>query len=78
MFAAKMPKIFQFVIVANKCDLEDQRKVVASEAWECAKVWGLPFFEVSAKTNVSVIEAIQALIVVMQRKEEENYNTNKR
>lgn len=43
-----------FLLVGNKCDLEDKRKVTFQEANERAKQWGVTYVETSAKTREHV------------------------
>lgn len=43
-----------FLLVGNKCDLEDKRKVSFQEANDRAKQWGVPYVETSAKTRENV------------------------
>lgn len=43
-----------FLLVGNKCDLEDKRKVSFQEASDRAKQWGVPYVETSAKTREHV------------------------
>lgn len=50
------PKTIFLVLVGNKCDLEDKRKVQYNEGLELAKTNGMLFFETSAKTGVNVEE----------------------
>jgi len=50
------------VIVANKCDLEPYRQVPRSEGEEYSRKNGLPFLEVSAKSNINVNEAFFAVV----------------
>jgi Ras-related protein Rab-8A len=46
------------MLLGNKCDLGDDKKVVSSEKGaELAKEYGISFLETSAKTNVNVEEA---------------------
>jgi Ras-related protein Rab-1A len=42
------------VLVGNKCDLDDRRKVSTAEGQELAQSYGIPFLETSAKMNLSV------------------------
>ena len=42
------------LLVGNKCDLEDRRRVAQSEALAKAAQWGVPYVETSAKTRQSV------------------------
>lgn len=44
------------VLVGNKCDLEDKRKITIEEGEEQAKTFDCPFFEVSAKTRINISE----------------------
>jgi GTPase SAR1 family protein len=49
------PESFPFLVLGNKCDMEDQRKVAIVEARKlCAQNGSMTFFEASAKTNVNV------------------------
>jgi len=41
------------VLVGNKCDLESERAIDASEGQELAKKWGCAFFETSARLKVN-------------------------
>ncbi|KAH3765380.1 Ras GTPase [Pelomyxa schiedti] len=50
------------VLVANKNDLEAERRVATGEGAELARSWGIPFLETSAKTRLNV-EAAFAQIV---------------
>ncbi len=50
------------VIVANKCDLLDQRKVDRQQAEILAKTLNLPYVETSAKTADNVDKAFQMLV----------------
>lgn len=43
-----------FLLVGNKSDLDDKRKVTYHEASERAKQWGVPYVETSAKTREHV------------------------
>lgn len=43
-----------FLLVGNKCDLEDKRKVSFQEASDRAKQWGVTYVETSAKTREHV------------------------
>jgi len=51
-----------FVLVANKCDLECDRKVSKEEGEAVAKKLKCVFMEASAKTKVNVHEAFHALV----------------
>ena len=45
-----------FVLVGNKCDLEDERQVDTVRGAELAAKYNCPFLETSAKTNTNVEE----------------------
>ena len=42
------------ILVGNKCDLTDQRKVSEDMARDCARQWNAPYIETSAKTRHNV------------------------
>ena len=43
-----------FLLVGNKCDLEDKRQVQIDEAHQRAHSWNVPYVETSAKTRANV------------------------
>ena len=43
-----------FLLVGNKCDLEDKRQVSTGDAQDRAQQWGVPYVETSAKTKQNV------------------------
>lgn len=43
-----------FLLVGNKCDLNDKRKVPLSECQGRAQQWQVPYVETSAKTRENV------------------------
>lgn len=47
-----------FLLVGNKCDLNDKRKVPLSECQSRATQWGVPYVETSAKTRENVDKVI--------------------
>ena len=49
------------ILIGNKCDLEEQRKVTYEEGKEFANINGMEFFETSAKTAKYVQEAFDKL-----------------
>lgn len=58
------------VLVGNKADLDDQRKVPTVEAQLQAKQWGnTAFFETSAKTSMNIDEVFAALVRQMARRD---------
>ena len=54
------------VLVGNKTDLEDQRKIIKEEGESLAKKYGINFFEVSAKDNINIdqlfLETVKSLL----------------
>ncbi len=51
----------QKVLVGNKADLYQQRKVDAQQAWDLAKQLGVAYFETSSKDGQGVEEAFMQL-----------------
>ncbi len=49
------------ILIGNKCDLEDKRKVTYQEGKDFADSNGMKFLETSAKTATKVEEAFQEL-----------------
>ena len=45
------------ILVGNKCDLENERKIKYEQGEEFARQYGMKFFETSAKDSTNVIEA---------------------
>jgi len=56
------------VLVANKCDMKDERKVDTSEGEALAKSWGAPFFEASAKLKLNNEECFHELVREIRKK----------
>lgn len=56
------------VIVGNKCDLEEERKVDIYEASELARLWKVHFFESSSKKGIIIEEPIYQLISELKSK----------
>jgi len=55
------PKDAQICLIATKTDLSTRRQVPTETGKSMADSWHVPFFEVSAKTNINVDEAISEL-----------------
>jgi len=56
------PPDIPMVLVGNKTDLEDKRKVSREVAEEVALEWGIPLIEVSAKADQNISEIFHTLI----------------
>jgi len=56
------------IILANKSDMESTRQVTKTEGELLAKKYNLPFFEVSARKNTNISEAIEILVKNMLEK----------
>ncbi|XP_046886659.1 ras-related protein Ral-B-like [Hypomesus transpacificus] len=65
------------VVVGNKSDLEDRRKVTVEEATTKAQEWGVPYVETSAKTRANVDKVFFDLMrEVRKKKMSENKDKN--
>jgi GTPase KRas protein len=51
-----------FLIVGNKCDLENQRRVSQERAQQLAQDFNCPWIEVSAKTRHNVPQAFELMV----------------
>uniref|UniRef100_UPI00398F5105 ras-related protein Rab-13-like n=1 Tax=Pristiophorus japonicus TaxID=55135 RepID=UPI00398F5105 len=49
------------MLLGNKCDMENKRKVLKDKAEKLAKDHGIRFFETSAKSSLNVEEAFESL-----------------
>ena len=49
------------VLVGNKCDLEDKRKVSKEEGEELARHYQIPYLETSAKSNNCVEDSFTTM-----------------
>jgi len=58
----KENKSVPFVLVGNKCDLEDKRAISVEKGEQMAKSMGLLFFETSAKTGLNIEKAYTELV----------------
>ena len=62
------------ILVGNKCDLEDQRKITKEMGEEKAKNLKCPFFETSAKTKINIDEIFQEITNNIYDKNGDNEN----
>lgn len=61
------------ILVGNKCDLEENRKVSYEQGQEFADTYGMKFIETSAKTNNNVPESFYTMTkeIIASSKEKE-------
>ena len=65
------------ILIGNKCDLEDERKVSKEEGEKFALKYNIKFFECSAKNNINVNQAFENLInEVVENYQDEFINEN--
>jgi len=58
-------KDFPVILVGNKCDLEDERKVQKEEGEKIAKEYNVKFYEASNKDGINVEESFRELINII-------------
>ena len=58
---AKKDVKYPIILVGNKKDLENDRKVRIEEAKSLAELWGIEYIEISVKTNFNVNEVFEKL-----------------
>jgi GTPase KRas protein len=58
---------FPMVLIANKCDLEQERQVSSQEGRDLAKAFGCTFIETSAKQRINVDEAFYNVVREIRR-----------
>ncbi|KAI3633376.1 hypothetical protein MIR68_006468 [Amoeboaphelidium protococcarum] len=63
---------FPIIIVANKCDLENERQVSSQEGRDLAKKFQCKFIESSAKSKINVDEAFFSLVREIRRFNKDN------
>ncbi|XP_055549923.1 ras-related protein Ral-a isoform X2 [Wyeomyia smithii] len=64
-----------FLLVGNKCDLNDKRKVPLAECQGRAQQWGVPYVETSAKTRENVDKIFYDLIRDIANRKRKNQET---
>ena len=56
------------ILIGNKSDLVDDRKVTREEAENFAKEHGMKYYETSAKTGDGIIEAVNGCVKLIEKK----------
>jgi len=56
-----------FVLVGNKCDLEEDREIPTEKGQKLSEELGCKFMEASAKTRLNVVEAFEDLVKEIKR-----------
>jgi small GTP-binding protein len=64
------------ILVANKCDLLAERVVTLSRGIELAEMYGIPYFECSARTGQGVNDAFESLAQLVMQESLQNQNDN--
>jgi len=65
------------ILVGNKCDMENERKVTVEQGKEFAEQYGMQFFETSAKNSTNVSDAFIAMTKeVMKNSGKKTINPN--
>nr|AVV26995.1 Rheb [Colponema vietnamica] len=64
------------VLVGNKIDLDDERKVSQEEARALADSWGCPFVECSAKINHNIGKIFSLLLNEIEKEEKDDTHTD--
>ena len=62
MISENLPQTVPLILLANKSDLTNLREVNYDEGKALAEEAKIPFYEISAKENTNINEAIQELI----------------
>ena len=56
------------ILIGNKCDWEEKRQVSTERGQQLADELGIPFLEVSAKSNVNVEKAFYSLAADIKKR----------
>ncbi|KAI1852452.1 hypothetical protein JX265_011085 [Neoarthrinium moseri] len=60
------------ILIGNKCDWEDKRVVSTEQGEALAKELGIPFLEVSAKSNINIDKAFYSLAADIKKRAVDN------
>ena len=66
------------ILIGNKCDMENERKVTTQQGKEFADQYGMKFFETSAKNSTNVNEAFIAMTKEVMKSSNKKAPTNKK
>jgi GTPase SAR1 family protein len=56
------------ILIGNKCDWEEKRAVSTERGQQLANELGIPFLEVSAKSNINVEKAFYSLAADIKKR----------
>jgi Ras-related protein Rab-8A len=56
------------ILIGNKCDWEDKRVVSTEQGEALARELGIPFLEVSAKSNINIDKAFYSLAADIKKR----------
>lgn len=76
----KLKGTCKIILVGNKCDLENERKVKSADASELAKTWGIEYVETSALKDIKCkmpFINIASKLVKEKKKDIKNYSDKK-
>lgn len=63
----KDSETFPMVLVANKCDLNEERQISSQEGRDLAKQFGCQYLETSAKMRINVDEVFYTVVREIRR-----------
>lgn len=73
---AKDVSTVPMVLVGNKCDLEQDRKISREQGMELATKWSCAFIEASAKANINVEEIFNMLVREIEKFPQDSANSD--
>lgn len=54
------------VLIGNKCDLQESRRITTANGEKLAQRWNVPYIETSAKTRFNVDKVFITLEIILQ------------